>query len=210
VIRTRVKICGITRAEDARRAADLGAWALGFVFHPASRRAVSAAQAREIVAAAPGPLAVGVFVDAPPESVAATAREAALDAVQLHGDESPADVARLRDLLPNTLIFKAFRPRAAAGLARVGDLACDAVLVDAYDAAQHGGTGKRADWTLAASIRGPRVILAGGLGAENAAAAIAAVRPWALDLSSSVETAPGVKCPAKLAQLFDALRREAA
>ncbi len=204
----RVKICGLTRVEDARAAADLGAWALGFVFHPASRRCVAADAARRIADAVPGPLKVGVFVDAPPASVAATVRAAGLDAVQLHGDETPADVARVRDQLPNTLIFKAFRPRTTTDL-RVDDYECDAVLVDAWDPAHHGGTGRRADWGLAATVPG-RVILAGGLNADNARAAITAVRPWALDLSSAVETAPGLKCAARLARFFGPLRREAA
>lgn len=209
----RVKICGLTRAEDARLAAELGAWALGFVFFPASPRAVTGESVAAIVAtvraAGHRALATGVFVDAPPAEIAAVARTAGLDAVQLHGDEPPAACARLRDLLPNTLIIKAFRPRSVADVGAFEGYAevCDARLVDAYDPRLAGGTGRRADWALALAARryGP-LVLAGGLDPENVREALAAVAPWAIDLSSGVESSPGVKCPVKLSQLFQSSR----
>jgi phosphoribosylanthranilate isomerase len=200
----RVKICGVTRPEDAALAARLGADAIGLNFWPRSRRHVDAASAREIVRALPPlVLAVGVFVDQPLEDVRAIAREVGLGAVQLHGAEGRRDC----DALAPLPVLKAFRCGAGDDLAGppfVDHLAAyegavAGVLLDAA-ASGYGGTGARCDWALAAEVaRRVPVLLAGGLDPENVADAIRAVRPWAVDVASGVERAPGVKDPEKLA-----------
>ena len=201
--RVRVKVCGITRQSDAALAVALGADALGFIFWPRSPRAITPATAREIHAQLP-PLVtrVGVFVDSSPDDVAAAVLEAGLDAVQLHGDESAADYSGV-----------------GARVIRVAALADDASveqamawpfavtpLVDAVDRERRGGTGMVADWSRAARLAAARpIILAGGLTAANVGAAIAAVHPWGIDVSSGVEDSPGLKSPTRLREFFNSL-----
>jgi phosphoribosylanthranilate isomerase len=198
-----VKICGITRAEDAEAAVRCGAMAVGFVFWPSSPRATTPGVARAIGDRLP-PLVsrVGVFVDATPESVAATAREARLDVIQLHGDEDVSGFLALGwRVIKAVTLGTADDVRAAAALP-------DAVLplVDAHDRVRRGGTGQMADWRLAAELAARRrVLLAGGLDAANVARALREVRPWALDVSSGVELSPGVKSAARLEALFEAV-----
>jgi phosphoribosylanthranilate isomerase len=204
--RPRVKICGITRAEDAARAISLGAEAIGFVLWPASPRAIAVDRARVIARALP-PLVVrvGVFVNAPPDEIAAIVRDVGLDAVQLHGDE---DAARYADV-PARLI-KAVPVDEAGDVDRARALP-DFVtpLVDVRDPVRRGGTGRTADWSAAADLARSRpIILAGGLTAENVADAVRRVAPWAIDVSSGVEQAPGIKNESRLAALFDALTQE--
>jgi phosphoribosylanthranilate isomerase len=199
----RVKICGITRAEDGVLAAELGASAIGLVFWPNSPRVVDVARARAIVAALPPFVsAVGVFVNQQDEAVR-IAREAGLAAVQFHGDES-AD--SYRDF--PVRVIKAIAVRdvtATVAASAVPDAAH--VLLDAHDPVKRGGTGRTIDWSVAAEIARRRpVILSGGLNAENVVDAVAAVRPYAIDVSSGVETAPGRKDPGKMRALFDMLR----
>lgn len=197
---TFVKICGITRVEDARAAVNEGAGAIGFVFWPDSPRYVAPERAREIVERLPAPVVpVGVFVNQSCEDVNAVARIVGLGAVQLHGDETPTG-ARGID-----------RP-VIKGL---GSLALDGVdawpkgmmlLIDAHDADRRGGTGLTADWEAAARIaRRRRLLLAGGLNAENVGRAIRAVRPYGVDVSSGVEVSPGIKDARKIAALLRAV-----
>ena len=198
-----VKICGVTTVEDAVLAAELGASAIGLVFWPGSPRFVEVGQAKEIVAALP-PLvsAIGVFVNQA-EHAAHVAREVGLNGVQFHGDEAPGSYA-------------AFPARVIKAIAVRDDSAEDAaaavppgvtVLLDAHDPVRRGGTGKSIDWSIAAKIaRQRRVMLSGGLTADNAAEAVAAVAPYAIDVSSGVERVIGRKDPAKLRALFAALR----
>lgn len=199
---TRVKICGITRAEDAALAAELGASAIGLVFWPRSPRCVEIGQARELVAALPPfVMAVGVFVNQP--EALEVAHAAGLGAVQLHGDEEPESYRELP--------IRAIKAVGVHGSAAVDEAAAVprsvTVLLDAVDPVKRGGTGRRVDWTIAAAIaRSRRVILSGGLHAGNVADAIAAVHPYAVDVSSGVESAPGKKDPAKLRALFDVIR----
>jgi len=203
--RVRVKICGITRAEDARLAADLGADAIGFVFWPRSPRAVAAEEAGRIAAELP-PLVtrVGVFVNAAPEAVQRTVRDVGLDVVQLHGDESAAAYAAV-----GARLVKAVRLAGAADL----DVAAlvppnVTVMVDAIDRDWRGGTGERANWTLASELACRRPIwLAGGLTAGNVGEAIRRVRPSAVDVSSGVESAPGVKDRDRLVAFLGAVAR---
>lgn len=202
---TRVKICGLTRYEDAALAVDLGADALGFIFWPKSPRAVSPAVVREIGRALPAFVTrVGVFVDATQDEVASTVDAAELDAVQLHGNEAveayeqvPARLIRSLSLVDDEAI--------AAALALPAHVT---VLVDAADAVKRGGTGRLADWMRAAHVAARRpLILAGGITAENVEDAIRQVKPWGIDVSSGVEDAPGVKNAERLRRLFDAVTR---
>ena len=196
-----VKICGITRAEDARLAVSLGATAIGFIFWPSSPRAISPLRARAIVDALPiSVTTVGVFVNAGRDEIEAAADEANLQAVQLHGDETP-ELARSL----SRRVIKAV-PLTADIDERVNDWPGTMLLLDAHDPAKRGGTGRLIDWDRAAAIaRARNVILAGGLGPANVADAVARVRPAGIDVSSGVESSPGIKDPEKLRALFDAL-----
>jgi len=200
---TRVKICGITRPEDAALAVELGADAVGFVFWPRSPRVVGEAVARSIAASLPALVArVGVFVDADPESVRRIVEQVGLDVVQLHGAERVDDYRALpvRLIKAVTLDGDADVEQAAALPPHV------TVLVDATDPVKRGGTGRAADWSRAAALARRRpIMLAGGLSAENAADAVRVVRPWAVDVSSGVESSPGVKSREKLLGLFASL-----
>jgi tryptophan synthase beta subunit len=200
-----VKICGITRGEDARLAVELGASAVGFVFWPASPRFIHPDAARAIVSSLPPFVtAVGVFVDEAPDRVQATARHVGLSVVQLHGAETPEYVARL-----GLRVIKSV-PADEASLARLGDWP-DTVtlLVDAADDARKGGTGAKADWSVAARMAARRrLVLAGGLAADNVAQAIRAVRPIGVDVSSGVERSPGVKDHGAMRRFFEAVRLE--
>ena len=199
---TRVKICGITRPGDAVAAAELGASAIGLVLWPGSPRYVEPARAREIVAALPPFVsAVGVFVNQVDEA-AALAREIGLTAVQFHGDETPA---AYRDFPVRVIKAIAVRDESARDEAALVP-APATVLLDAHDRVKRGGTGRVVDWTIAATIARTRpTILSGGLSPANVADAIEAVRPYAVDVSSGVESAPGVKDHARLRDLFTAL-----
>ena len=180
-MRTRVKVCGITRAEDAGLAAAAGADAIGFVFWPRSPRAVTPGQAAAIWTAGALIARVGVFVNESPAIVRDVVREARLTAVQLHGDETAADAASLR--VP---VFRSMTLEDAETLAEWPDETT--FLLDAADPVQRGGTGRTVDWGMAAEVAARRrVILAGGLTPVNVAEAIALVRPWGVDVSSGVE-----------------------
>ena len=182
--RTRVKICGVTTPDDAVLAASAGADAVGLNFHPPSPRAVDAAQAAEIVAALPPFVAaVGVFVDPPASTVEAVLETARLDCLQFHGDET-ASFCRGFGLpyIKAAGVTSAFD--CAAFGARYPD--ASALLLDTFDPLRRGGTGRMFDWSLWPRIDRP-LILAGGLNADNVAAAIAATRPYAVDVASGVE-----------------------
>jgi phosphoribosylanthranilate isomerase len=198
-----VKICGVTRPEDARLAAALGAWAIGMVFWPGSPRAVTVQQAAAVAAAVPdGVLIVGVFVDATRDEIAAAVRQVPLGAVQLHGSETPA----LVESLPWPVI-KALPVPSEGPLPDLAPWAGVRVLLDAHDPERRGGTGRQVDWARAAALAATRpVILAGGLRPDTVAEAIARVRPAGIDVSSGVERAPGVKDEARMRALFDAVR----
>jgi phosphoribosylanthranilate isomerase len=202
----RVKICGVTSVEDAVLAADLGASAIGMVFWPKSPRAIDRARAKAIVAALPPFVTtVGVFVNQTGE-VSAIAHDVGLDVVQLHGDETPElyRAMTVRTIKAIGVSSPAAVEHAAAVPART------TVLLDAHDPRRRGGTGQPVDWSIAETIARQRpVILSGGLNAGNLVLAIETVRPVAIDVSSGVESAPGVKDPEKLRALFDILHRSA-
>lgn len=186
-----IKICGITRLDDALCAAACGADALGFIFHPASPRCVTPEAARAIIARLPGGIAtVGVFVNRPAAEVKATAEACGLDLIQLHGDEPPAYCR----LFPPGRVIKAVTPGTDEEVRALDLYDVRAFLIDARDAGRFGGTGKRSDWDLAIRIRQAHpLILAGGLSPQNVEAAIAAVAPDAVDINSGCERAPGIK-----------------
>ena len=190
---TRVKVCGITNLEDALAALEAGADMLGFNFYPRSPRYVSPLEARKIIERLPaGVSCVGVFVNEPAD-VERIAREAGLGAVQLHGDETPEYCRSLHGLTT----IKALRVGADYNVESAAAYGTDAVLLDAYVAGSRGGTGHTFDWALATLTRErvPRLFLAGGLNPDNVSAAVAAVRPYAVDVCSGVETSPGRKSP---------------
>ena len=202
--RVRVKVCGTTRAEDALLAASLGADAIGFVFWPTSPRAITPEAAATIVRQLP-PLVgkVGVFVDAPPSEVAAIANTVGLTALQLHGDEHPEQYTQLWLPIMKAVALddEAARQTAATWPLRF------TVLVDAADREKRGGTGQRANWAQAATLAATRpVVLAGGLTPDNVGEAIRTVRPWAVDVSSGVESSPGIKDPQKIAAFMKEVR----
>ncbi|HNS54803.1 MAG TPA: phosphoribosylanthranilate isomerase [Syntrophales bacterium] len=200
-----IKICGITNIEDARAAAEAGADALGFVFHPASPRCVTPAQVKAIVRSLPATVCtVGVFVNRPSAEVLQIAESCGLDFVQLHGGESPDYCRRF----PRERLIKAVSFQSEQDFAATAAYPVRAVLVDARDPDRLGGTGKTCDWDLARrfAARHP-VILAGGLNADNVGAALEAVEPLAVDLSSGVEEAPGKKDHEKLHAVIAAVRQ---
>jgi phosphoribosylanthranilate isomerase len=186
----KVKLCGITSVADAALCVDAGADAIGLNFAPRSPRRVSVETAREIAAGVKGRvLIVGVFVDAPFEAIDETIREVGLGCVQLHGDEPPELLARF---LPHA--YKAIRVRDASSIEDARRYGGEHVLLDAFVPGEPGGTGRTFAWELAQGLaRERRVTLAGGLVPGNVAAAIAAVHPYAVDVASGVERAPGVK-----------------
>ena len=201
---TRVKICGVRRVEDALLAAELGAYAVGFVFWPSSPRFVDPEDAQPIAAALPPFVTtVGVFVDQPEDYVAKIARRLNLGAIQLHGQESAREYAN-----GSVRVIKSVAVHDGEDcLPAVRAVPASAtVLLDAHDPIRRGGTGRTIDWNqAAASARLRPIILSGGLNAENARDAVEAVRPYAIDVSSGVESTPGVKDPGMLRALFAAL-----
>jgi phosphoribosylanthranilate isomerase len=200
---TKVKICGVTRLEDALMAAELGASAIGFVFWPESPRFVDPWRARAIVGALPpGVSAIGVFVDQPSDYVRGVAGLLRLNAVQLHGSETVDAFTG-----PGHRVIKALAVNDGFDLAQARTLPPDVtVLLDAHDPIRRGGTGQTIDWSVAAAVAAERrTILSGGLNAENVRNAVPQVRPYMIDVSSGVESAPGIKDPGKLRGLFAAL-----
>ena len=203
---TRVKVCGITDLGDALAALEAGADMLGFNFYARSPRYVTPAAARKIIERLPdGVSCVGVFVNEPtPAEVERIARAAGLGAVQLHGDETPEYCQSLRDLttIKALRVGTDYTPESAAAYET------DAILLDAYVAGERGGTGHTFDWTLATLTRErvPKLFLAGGLNPENVAQAVAAVRPYAVDVCSGVETSPGRKSPELMRRFVELVR----
>ncbi len=203
---TRVKICGITRWEDAQLAVELGAAGLGFNFYPPSPRYIDPAAARAIILKLP-PLitAVGIFADeSVGEHVAQVARESRVTVVQLHGPQFPPMAGALADFtrVRAVAVKEGFKPE------MLRELAGDAFLLDAFDPELLGGTGKPFNWSLAREAnRFGTIILAGGLTPENVGQAIREVRPFAVDVASGVEATPGVKDSSKLRAFFEEVER---
>jgi phosphoribosylanthranilate isomerase len=190
----RVKFCGITNLEDARQAERLGAWAIGLNHHPESPRYCQPDAAVEIAGELRRRLeVVGVFVDPSLDDVVATAENEALTMIQLHGGEGPA-FCREAGRRTGCKVIKALRVRSAADIQAAEAYRTDLHLLDAYRPGQPGGTGESFDWELLADrTSSVPLILAGGLTPANVGEAIAASRPYAVDVASGVETSPGIK-----------------
>jgi len=203
--RVRVKFCGITRPEDAFQAARLGVDAIGLVFVPASKRAIDMARARDILAELP-PLvtSVALFMDAPPAEVHAVLDVLPIDLLQFHGSEQPDYCAQFKRPWIKALamghkidaLAEARRYAGARGL-----------LLDAHRAGEQGGRGEAFDWAAIPAQLAPRILLAGGLTEHNVARAIELVRPYAVDVSSGIESAPGIKCPARMQKFIEEVIR---
>jgi len=203
----RVKICGITSAADAQAAIEAGANLLGFNFYEKSPRHIAEDQAAEIRARLPKKIkAVGIFVNRLPADVIALRSSLELDAVQLHGDESPETVAEIAPVVP---VIKAFRVEPEFPLTTLDKYArAFAFLFDAAHTDQYGGTGRTTDWDVARRASSSRrIILAGGLKVENVAAAVRIVRPYGIDVASGVETSPGKKDHGLLREFIQEVRR---
>ena len=203
-MRTRVKICGFTRPEDAKAAADLGVDAIGLVFYPPSPRHVDIAQARSIIHALPPFVTVvGLFVNEDPQRVADVLTALRIDLLQFHGEESPGYCSAF-----DRAYIKAIRMTPGTDLALLASdyhTACG-LLLDADDPAAKGGTGKDFDWAMIPPACPLPVILAGGLNPGNARAALQQVLPYGLDVSSGVEAAKGIKDASKMAAFIKEIK----
>jgi phosphoribosylanthranilate isomerase len=202
-MRVRTKICGITRPGDAVAAAEAGADAIGLVFHDQSPRVVTIEQARRITDSLPPFLTcVALFVDPDAARVRAVLDAVPVDVLQFHGAEAAEFCAAF-----GRPWIKALRVGSGLDLpAAERDYAgCAALLLDTWQAAKAGGTGTAFDWTLVPAVRSKPLVLAGGLTAENVGAAIARVRPYAVDVSGGVEAAPGRKDSRKMREFIDAV-----
>jgi phosphoribosylanthranilate isomerase len=200
-----VKICGITRSEDAELATELGAWAIGFNFWPGSKRRCDPAIAAGIARALRRKVEpAGVFVNPTLDEVVQIAENVGLTHIQLHGDEGPSFCTAVAQRT-GARIIKALRIGSGADIRDAERYHTDFHLLDAAAGKEYGGTGRTWDWALAAKrhSRVP-VILSGGLTPDNVADGISAVRPWGVDVASGVESAPGIKDPALLEAFFAA------
>ncbi len=196
-MRTRVKICGITRVEDAVSAVNAGADAIGLVFYAQSPRFVTIEQAQKIVAAIPPFVSVvGLFVNAPKTEIESISSQVHLDILQFHGDETSSECEQIK--LP---YYKAIRVKADTNLLQceVEFNSAKALLLDAHSESAFGGTGQTFDWNLIPKNMTKPVILAGGLTAENVGLAIKQVQPYAVDVSGGVESTKRIKDVAKIA-----------
>jgi phosphoribosylanthranilate isomerase len=199
-----VKICGTTSEDDALLAVAMGANALGFIFAPSPRQ-VTVQLVADIVKRLPRDevLTVGVFKDEAPQRVVEMVYSAGLRAAQLHGHESAAEVRWVRQRVP--MVVKAL-PAGDPRVARANEYEADAIMLDA----KNPGSGKVFDWQLAGELpEGQNLLLAGGLDADNVAAAVRQLKPWGVDAASGVEASPGVKDPLKLKAFVEAARNAA-
>ena len=205
-----IKVCGITTCEQVTLVAEAGADLVGFVLTPNSPRAVDSETARDLAEAAAGSgvLSVGIFADDPVDELESLYYDIGLDVVQLHGSEAPFEVKTLVDR--GVTVWKAMAVGPDFRSVRVRQFwqaGAEAVLLDAWNPDKKGGTGETTDWAVAAQLaeEGP-IVLAGGLNGGNVAGAIGQVRPWGVDASSTLETAPGIKDLAKVSSYVAATR----
>jgi phosphoribosylanthranilate isomerase len=212
--RTRIKICGLTRQEDVQSAIAAGADALGFVFYAKSPRYIQPATAAQLIARMPPFVsAVGLFVNATVEEVRTVAAQAPLSLLQFHGDETPAECAAIASAVHRPFI-RAIRVKPATSPADLLKYEADyhaastlfaGLLLDTF-VDSYGGSGKVFDWSLIPENIAPRVVLSGGLSAQNATDAVLRVRPWAVDISSGVESDKGIKDATKIRAFIHAVR----
>lgn len=199
-----VKICGITNEADALAAAEAGADAIGLMFYEGSTRHVTISQAKAISEALPKHIVrVGVFVNAEESLISRAIIDCTLNILQFHGDESPEDCGRY-----NVMSLKAFRMQGPETLEAMKEFPADGFLLDAHVQDALGGTGATFNWNLAVRAQelGRPIFLAGGLTVENVAEAVAKVQPFAVDVSSGVESEPGKKDPAKMRAFVSAAK----
>jgi phosphoribosylanthranilate isomerase len=204
--KVKVKICGITNWTDAQRAVEAGVQFLGFNFYRPSPRYIRPAFARRIIQRLPERISVvGVFVNESEATMLAIAQRVGLDYLQLHGDEPPEQVARLKRKIP---VIKAVRVRDSFQPKQLDSFGrASSILLDGFDPRRHGGTGKTFNWSLARGSNGSRrIFLAGGLTPENVAEAIRVAHPYAVDVCSGVEVHPGTKDPARIVALMWAVK----
>jgi phosphoribosylanthranilate isomerase len=200
-VSVQVKICGVTTVNDALVCAEAGADAIGLNFWSRSKRSIDVARAAEISRALPtGVMKVGVFVDAARDEIVRAIEEASLDAIQLHGDETPEACCGFA-----VKVIKAIRvPRTGESPAAIADrYRVDYILLDADAGPEYGGSGRTFDWRIAAGVARGRLFLAGGLRPENVAAAVQAAAPYAVDTASGVEIAPGRKDAKRVREFID-------
>ena len=204
---TRIKICGITNIEDAHAAVDLGADALGFIFVPDTPRYIEPQTAERIISNLPPFITtVGVFADAPVETVSETIKFCGLRAAQLHGSEIPGYCDRVRERC-RVPIVKAFRVEDRHSLSLISEYDVSAYLLDTYVKGKKGGTGETFNWDLAKGAKKyGRIIIAGGLTPENVAQAVQHVRPFAVDVGSGVEASPGRKNHSRIKAFIENVR----
>jgi phosphoribosylanthranilate isomerase len=204
-MQARVKICGITQAEDAVVAAEAGADAIGLVFYDPSPRAVTIAQAQQVVQALPPFVTtVGLFVNAERERIEAVLQQVSLDLLQFHGAETPAFCEAFQRPW-----MKAIRMKPDVDLQQEAERYSHAaaLLVDAYQAGVPGGTGETFDWARIPSQLSKPLVLAGGLTVDNVQQAVTQVKPWAVDVSGGVEQSKGFKSHSKVAQFIENAKR---
>lgn len=199
----KVKICGITRIEDALCAVESGAWAIGFIFYKKSPRYIEPLKVKEINNLIPEYIRkIGVFVNSSLEEMLKVAEISGINTFQLHGEESPEICLNL----PKEVI-KAFRPENESDLQQIEKYKTNTFLIDAKVSGAYGGTGKTSDWKLAKQAKEyGNIILAGGINSENIIRAIKEVQPFAIDLSSSVEISPGIKDHSKIKEIFNLIK----
>ena len=204
-MRTRIKFCGFTRPDDAVYAANQGVDAIGLVFYPRSPRNVTIEQAQSIVRSLPAFVTVvALFVDAEASSIREVMASVQVDCLQFHGDEEPAFCRQF-----NKSFIKAIRVKDGINIQALAERYQDAsaLLLDAYDAAYHGGTGRRFDWSLMPDNCKLPLILAGGLDENNVSEAVKRVKPYAVDVSSGVEAQKGIKDKKKMAAFVRAVNQ---
>jgi phosphoribosylanthranilate isomerase len=207
----KVKICGLTRPEDADLAVSSGAWAIGMIFYDESPRRIDVETAAEIATANRRRCEVaGVFVNAPLDDVLEKLGSVPLTMLQFHGDEGPsycAEAARRSGLK----VMKAVRAKDAHTVKALSTHKTDLHMLDAYVPGTYGGTGECFNWELAAAHPGrPPLVLSGGLTPENVGEALSVARPFAVDVASGVEASPGVKDPDRMRRFFEAVEEAAA
>jgi phosphoribosylanthranilate isomerase len=204
VTHTRIKICGITRPEDAQAAIDCGADAIGLVFYAKSPRAVTVEQALACVnVVSPFVSVVALFVDEPAQSIERILSAVPVDIIQFHGDETPEFCAQF-----GRPFLKALRVQAATDIVSLSTEygSSRGILLDAWQEGVPGGTGRTFDWALATGALPKSIVLAGGLNPGNVAAAIEQVRPAAVDVSGGVELKPGIKSKSAIEDFISAVR----
>jgi phosphoribosylanthranilate isomerase len=202
----RVKICGITSLKDARQALESGASFIGFNFYRRSPRYITPSAARQILQRLPAKVkSVGVFVNESEDKVLTIAHHVGLHYLQLHGEESPGTLARLKRTLP---VIKAIRVRDSFSTGQLNRYKhATAFLLDGFDRRRHGGSGKTFQWDIARRAkRAGRIFLAGGLTPDNIGAAIRSAKPYAVDVCSGVEAKPGKKNPVLVKEFMRAVR----